>query len=491
MRPKFIIASLLLFHSYFSPGQNPSFQAVYNNTAGIESNHIYGLASDTSGNVFFCGNLIDSVNIAGIGLSPNSGGAFIGKRDISGNLIWMNQGGSPVPYFDNAFGVDTDQQGNVYVCGTIDGTQTAHFGATTLLSGSNGFVAKYSPAGALLWARGHQAPVYSITVDNNNQPIINYGDIYLYRIYPNSGAIVPFPSGFISGNQLQQWKHNIVISSGNDIFFQAGNKIMKFDNAFNLLWSTPVSTIQPPLQTFRITIDNLNDVYGSFNVLPGGSVTIGPFVTSDNFNGYIFKLDAATGSLVFVDSILISGVACGVQEVIPDNLGNYYFFAAGTNFLNHLVKLNSVYSVLWDNLMTGYCGINAMVLLGPDCLSFGGNHTAVANFGSYTITMPPGGNGNMTNSFLGNVCVPLGGSELPVLLPNQLQVYPVPGKDVLYVHGGSFSELRISDMSGKIVAVNISGTRTFDISKLHSGMYMLTAITKNSKAQTIKFTVEK
>ena len=108
------------------------------------------MVKDAAGNVYFCGDHRDSLNIGGIGLTPGEGGAFLGKLDVYGNLVWMHQFGCPVPNSDFGYGVDVDQSGNVYVCGKVDGLQTAHFGALTIANGSNGFVAKYNTAGTLL-----------------------------------------------------------------------------------------------------------------------------------------------------------------------------------------------------------------------------------------------------------------------------------------------------------------------------------------------------
>jgi hypothetical protein len=84
----------------------------------------------------------------------NSGSSdfFIAKCDAGGNLLWAKNGGGI--YNDMASSLSADRFGNVVLCGTFlsptlnIGTQTyAHAG------GFDYYLAKFSPAGGLVWAR--------------------------------------------------------------------------------------------------------------------------------------------------------------------------------------------------------------------------------------------------------------------------------------------------------------------------------------------------
>lgn len=85
-------------------------------------------------------------------ISKGEADAFVAKFDLDGNLVWLNHGGGA--NFDYAAGVDADDDGNVYVCGTYE---TSAAFDTTILSTTNlfseSFIAAYDANGSLLWAK--------------------------------------------------------------------------------------------------------------------------------------------------------------------------------------------------------------------------------------------------------------------------------------------------------------------------------------------------
>jgi hypothetical protein len=74
---------------------------------------------------------------------------FVAKYDPAGELVWARSAGSIS--FDEGFAVDTDAGGNVYVAGEVWAAGGA-FGSVSLPSGA--FVAKFAPDGSLTWVRG-------------------------------------------------------------------------------------------------------------------------------------------------------------------------------------------------------------------------------------------------------------------------------------------------------------------------------------------------
>ena len=76
---------------------------------------------------------------------------FLAKFNASGALQWITHSGGGG--FDDAYSIASDREGNIYVGGYF--SATAKFQDTTLTSkGKNDIVlAKYSPAGSLLWAK--------------------------------------------------------------------------------------------------------------------------------------------------------------------------------------------------------------------------------------------------------------------------------------------------------------------------------------------------
>ena len=113
----------------------------------------YGLTMDVYGNSIVTGKFTGTC-VFGETNTLHSGGAsdiFIAKYDPSGDLVWVRQAGGTSD--DEGYGIATDGAGNIIVTGKFQGDAT--FGQTVLASRgeSDIFIAKYDPAGNLLWVR--------------------------------------------------------------------------------------------------------------------------------------------------------------------------------------------------------------------------------------------------------------------------------------------------------------------------------------------------
>ena len=88
--------------------------------------------------------------------------AFVAKFDRGGKLLWSTYLGGP--NYDRAYGVEVDGAGNIYVCGragegfpVTQGAFQTRFADTSggkrgFYGKQNGFAAKFTPDGKLLWA---------------------------------------------------------------------------------------------------------------------------------------------------------------------------------------------------------------------------------------------------------------------------------------------------------------------------------------------------
>lgn len=115
--------------------------------------HSKAVATDRSNNVAVVGSLQGSSANFGGGPVPcfaNYDG-FVAKYTPQGALLWAKVIGGIQN--DVAYGVATDSQNNVFVAGYFN--ETANFGGTSLTSSgiADAFVVKYSPAGNLIWAK--------------------------------------------------------------------------------------------------------------------------------------------------------------------------------------------------------------------------------------------------------------------------------------------------------------------------------------------------
>ncbi len=121
-------------------------------SAGVNNTAARGVAVDASGNVVVEGAFSGITTFGGTTLtSAGSYDVFVAKYDAAGTLLWAHSAGGTGEEIGEAVAVDGS--GNAVVSGSFSGT--AIFGGTTLTSAGDTdmFVAKYDAAGTFLWAR--------------------------------------------------------------------------------------------------------------------------------------------------------------------------------------------------------------------------------------------------------------------------------------------------------------------------------------------------
>lgn len=128
------------------------------------ADYIQGYSIDDRGDLLICGTFQNSID-----LNFESGeqdpmtaiskyDIYVAKYDIKGNYKWAIQlGGDPYEY-NEVRDIATDKDGNIFITGFTDGwidfdpsetTDSINEGAESMF-----YIAKYSPAGAYLWAHG-------------------------------------------------------------------------------------------------------------------------------------------------------------------------------------------------------------------------------------------------------------------------------------------------------------------------------------------------
>lgn len=200
---------------------------------------------DSQGNIYIAGFVEGSVPYSNQFMTagafqPVYGGgaqdAFLAKFDANGLLLWATFfGGEGV---DLASGVHVDKQDEVYLTGETASTGLATVGAhqTSLQGTSDGFIAKFTPAGIRIWstyfgAQGTEA-IHSLETDDT-------GKIYLYGRSTSTQGLTT------AGSFQQQWTNPATGNDGND--FLAG-----FTANGSLLWCTYYGTNHPS-QSSRLT----------------------------------------------------------------------------------------------------------------------------------------------------------------------------------------------------------------------------------------------
>ena len=124
---------------------------------GTNNDRANSLALDNAGNVIVAGQFSDTVDFGGANLTSfGSNDVFLAKFDGAGALLWARQAGSTNADVANSLAVSTN--GDIALIGSFQ--RIATFDGITLTNknlanASNGdaFVARYSAAGELLWAK--------------------------------------------------------------------------------------------------------------------------------------------------------------------------------------------------------------------------------------------------------------------------------------------------------------------------------------------------
>jgi hypothetical protein len=174
----------------------------------------YGIATDTSGNVFVTGQYsvgtltLYSVNRTSSNTLLFTGGVdtFIAKYSSTGTILWAAQIASTSS--DVAQGIATDPSGNVVVTGYYSGALTLYSTGRTssntlpFTGGFDVFVAKYSSAGTILWAAqiagtGNDFGQGIATDPSGNVVVTGYygAAVTLFNTGGTTGATLPFTGG--------------------------------------------------------------------------------------------------------------------------------------------------------------------------------------------------------------------------------------------------------------------------------------------------------
>jgi hypothetical protein len=120
---------------------------------GTKNDKTRAVNFDREGNVFLAGETTDDGTFGDVKRTGLGGmDFFVAKVSKEGRFLWVRSlGGSLV---DRGYGVATDAAGNAYVTGHFQSTDAQVNGQTLPNAGDYDiFVAKYDPAGTLLWIR--------------------------------------------------------------------------------------------------------------------------------------------------------------------------------------------------------------------------------------------------------------------------------------------------------------------------------------------------
>ncbi|MEO8068274.1 MAG: hypothetical protein ABI599_11330 [Flavobacteriales bacterium] len=146
---------------------------------------------DAQGNAYVTGTYRGTIAMGGLtlpGPSDMSYDVFVAKCDSAdGTFQWATRGEGPGS--DRAVGIRSDAEGNSYVNGTFGSSLTLGNVALQTNGGADAYVAKLSPSGDVLWAKGCGGPL-SETVGGI---ALRGGDVFITGGFQTSMQFDPGP----------------------------------------------------------------------------------------------------------------------------------------------------------------------------------------------------------------------------------------------------------------------------------------------------------
>lgn len=246
---------------------------------GSGSELIADIVMDPTGAVYAAGTFTGAADFepgSGVTALPSLGAAdgFLAKYSAAGSLVWVSQVSGIGD--ETVTALARDAGGNLYLGGGFSGSTdfdpSTGLQVLTSLAGQDGYVAKYSPTGSLLWARRFGGPG---TDEVNDLAVDAAGNVYAGGVFSGQADALP-----IAGPA-------IVSAGGADGF------VLSLDVGGAVRWALPVGGVQ-------------EDAVSAIVATSGGILTIaGSFRGSADFarnSGIPFQLPAQGGADVFLAS---------------------------------------------------------------------------------------------------------------------------------------------------------------------------------------------
>ena len=281
-----------------------------NNIGGRWIDSVYGIATDSGGNVYVSGNYDGTLTIGSITFQSTSGyDAFFAKYDTSGTVQWAKSIGGTS--YGTALGIATDSGRNVYVVGDYDGTLTIGSTILTTVGSNDIFVAKYSPPKNLHINTGLEVGTENLYVDTasgkvgvgTTNPDANLhvvGNAYVSTDVTIAGNIdfqtitqngAPFSGG--GGSGTSPW-----VTSGNDISYSSGNVAVDTNTLF---------------------VDSVNNRVGIGTLTPTTALDVSGDVTATTFIGSLQGNAQSSDRWNTGRTLTVSGAVTGTSSSINGN----------------------------------------------------------------------------------------------------------------------------------------------------------------------------
>jgi hypothetical protein len=296
----------------------------------------FAVAVDGAGNSYVAGSTSGDLDGPAIGSDPLVGGTdfFLAKLGPSGNLLFTRQLGTLAT--DEARGVAVDGLGNIYVTGTTGQDLDGPAGAGQFVGLADVFLAKFGPAGNLLFTRQlgtlSDDRAFGLAVDGvgnvyvagstggdldgpgiGSDPLVGGTDFFLAKFDPSGDLLFTRQLGTLAADEARGVAVDGVGSvyvtgttgqdldgpGGGDPFFGGSDVFLaRFDSVGNLLFTRQLGTLADD-RGFAVAVDGAGSTYVAGTT--AGDLD-GPGIGSDPLVGaadiFLAKFDPS-GDLLF------------------------------------------------------------------------------------------------------------------------------------------------------------------------------------------------
>jgi hypothetical protein len=268
-----LVGATDFFLAKFGPTGNLLFTRQLGTLATDEAR---GVALDGLGNIYVTGTTAGDLDGPGIDSDPLVGASdvFLAKFDASGNLLSTRQLGTRAD--DRAFGLAVDGVGNVYVAGSTGGdVDGPGIGSDPLVGETDVFLAKFDPAGNLLFTR----QLGTLAADEARGVAVDgVGSVYI--------------TGTTAGDLDGPGIDSDPLVGAADFF------LAKFGSSGNLLFTRQLGTLADD-RGFAVAVDGAGSTYVTGTTagdLDGPGIDSDPLVGATDI--FLAKFDPA-GNLLF------------------------------------------------------------------------------------------------------------------------------------------------------------------------------------------------
>lgn len=444
----------------------------------------FSLAVDGKSNVYTTGYFRDTIDFdPGTGVSKlvskGDYDIFISKLDSSGNFLWAKSMGSRRA--DQGTAITLDKASNVYMTGVFNDTVDFDSGAGVFNIIANNtqdldlVILKLSTDGDFIWAKDINGVTGSLYENNYAFSIkMDKADnCYVTGYFNGFADFDPGPAN-----------HYMYAVGASDVF------VLKLNPSGNFVWSKQIGG--PDIDVTRSSaLDAEGNIYttgwfrGTSDFDPGSAATL-LNSKANSADIFVLKLNCGdTSSVVITDSADCSGYTLNGISYIESGI-----------YLQHLANMQGCDSTITLNLtiipvldMDIHITINVNKLGTAEHFAtyqwlLNGQAIPGATDSTYTVTsngdyqvVVTNEHGCADTSDIYKVTNATGLRDASILA-NQIEIYPNPSRDIVYIQSPDVINAVITGVEGREL-LRIKNARSFSVKSLSAGIYLLNISDKN------------